>query len=157
SFETRSRLDQYIHALQAVINRHDILRTAIRWEGLSQPVQVVYRNAQLHVQEVELDPALGDVGEQMFSRFNPRQFRIDIRQAPLLRLYATYDDENGRWLLMTLLHHLVFDHITFTLMQSEIEAHLLGREGSLAVPLPFRHLVAQARLGLSRQEHERFF
>ena len=39
----------------------------------------------------------------------------------------------------------------------EIQAHLLGRGGAVAAPLPFRNFVAQARLGMSREEHESFF
>src|SRR5207302_2034784 len=42
-------------------------------------------------------------------------------------------------------------------MQEEIEAHLLGRPDRLPAPLPFRNLVAQARLGVSREEHETYF
>src|SRR5690606_8705378 len=41
AFETRALLDRYLQALQAVIRRNDILRTAILWEGLQEPVQVV--------------------------------------------------------------------------------------------------------------------
>src|SRR5262245_49341441 len=39
SFDTRARLERFLQTLQAVIDRHDILRTAIRWEGLPDPVQ----------------------------------------------------------------------------------------------------------------------
>src|ERR1700735_3426318 len=42
-------------------------------------------------------------------------------------------------------------------MQAEVQAHLLGKQASLPTPLPFRNLVAQARLGVSQQEHEVFF
>jgi amino acid adenylation domain-containing protein len=93
----------------------------------------------------------------MYTRFNPRQFRIDVRRAPLLRLYLSYDKKKQRWLTMQLMHHLVGDHSTLEVMQAEMQAHLLGQEAFLPAPLPFRNLVAQARLGLGPQEHEAFF
>ena len=156
-FDNRTRIDKYIKALQAVINRHDILRTAVLWEGLSEPVQVVHRDATLQVEEVALSPLSGDIAEQLHAHFSPRQFRIDIRQAPLLRVAIAYDKPNDRWLLMLLLHHLAGDHTTLDVMQQEIGAHLSGLQSTLPEPLPFRNLVAQARLGVSQEEHEAFF
>jgi amino acid adenylation domain-containing protein len=157
SFDTRERLDGYLKAVQSVINRNDILRTAVMWEGLSQPVQVVQHRAGLQIQEIELDPADGAVSEQLYARFDPRQCRIDLRQAPLLRAYIAFDKGQNRWLMMQLLHHILADHTTMEVMQEEIQAHLLGRAEQLPGPLPFRNLVAQARLGVSKEEHEAFF
>ena len=158
SFDTRTRLDSYLGALQGVIDRQDILRTGVMWEGLREPVQVVWRKAALVVEEVELDPAAGDVAEQLYARFNPRQYRIDVRQAPWLKVYVARD---SAWELMgtmrQLLHHLAIDHTTLEVMQEEIQAHLLGQADQLPAPLPFRNLVAQARLGVSTEEHEAFF
>ncbi len=157
SFDSRARLDAYLEAMQAVIDRHDILRTAVMWEGLPEPVQVVWRKAPLMVEEVELDAAGSDVAEQMYERFHPRRYRIDVRRAPLQRVYLAYDRANGRWLLTELQHHLTMDHGTQEVMEKEIEAHLLGKADGLPKPLPFRNLVAQARLGVSREEHEAYF
>ncbi len=157
SFDTRERLDSYLKATQSVINRNDILRTAVMWEGLSQPVQVVQHRAVLQVQQVELDPADGPASEQLYARFDPRRCRIDLRQAPLLRAFIAFDKGENRWLMMQLLHHLLADHTTMEVMQEEIQAHLLGRAEQLPSPLPFRNLVAQARLGVSKEEHEAFF
>ena len=95
--DSRARLDRYIAALQSVVARHDILRTAMVWEGLAEPVQVVWRRAPVPVEEVTLDPAGGDIAEQLRSRFHPRRFRIDVRQAPLLRLYVAHDPVHDRW------------------------------------------------------------
>jgi arthrofactin-type cyclic lipopeptide synthetase B len=155
--DTRTRLDAYLKGLQAVIDRHDILRTAVIWEGLSEPVQVVWRKAELPVEKIELDAAAGDVAEQLYARFNPRHYRIELNKAPLVRIYIAEDKKNGRWVMMQLLHHLVGDNSTAGVIESEIQAHLLGQTDGLPTAVPFRNLVAQARLGVTREEHEAFF
>jgi non-ribosomal peptide synthetase component F len=158
SLDNRQRLDAYVRSLQAVVDRHDILRTAVVWEGLREPVQVVHRKAVLQVEEMQVDPRAGDVAQQLYERLSPRHFRIDVRQAPLLRCYITQDDvDPGRWFMVTLLHHLVGDHTTVELMQEEIQASLLGGLDQLPAPQPFRNLVAHARLEASQKEHEQFF
>src|SRR5262249_29858022 len=73
-FDSRERLASYLGALQAVIDRHDILRTACAWEGLSEPLQVVWRRAPLLKEEVSIDPAAGDAAGQLLERFNPRHY-----------------------------------------------------------------------------------
>ncbi|HEU4882207.1 MAG TPA: amino acid adenylation domain-containing protein, partial [Longimicrobium sp.] len=156
-FDTRARLDQYLAALQAVIDRHDILRTAVVWDGLREPVQVVVRHAPLTVEEVELDGGEEDAAERLWRRHDPRRYRMDLTRAPLLRASIAEDRARGRWLLLTLRHHLTSDHESQEVLQAEIAAHLRGLEAELPAPLPFRNYVAQARLGVSREEHERFF
>jgi aryl carrier-like protein len=156
-FDSRARLDGYVQALQAVVERHDILRTAVLGEGLPEPVQVVWRRAPLMVEEVSFDAAGGDVARQLAARFDPRHYRLDLRQAPLLRLFVAHDAANARWVMLQLFHHLAIDHTTMDVVQQEIKAHLLGQAGQLPVPLPFRSFVAQARLGISPEEHEAFF
>ncbi|HET7461732.1 MAG TPA: amino acid adenylation domain-containing protein [Longimicrobium sp.] len=157
SFAGREGLDRYLAAFQAVVDRHDILRTSVAWEGVREPVQVVWRRARLEVEEVELDPALGPVADQLRARFDPRHYRIDVRRAPMLRLCIAHDPAEERWLLLLLDHHLTGDHTAKEVMQVEIEAHLAGRAESLPAPLPFRNYVAQARLGVSDDEHREFF
>ncbi|HLL47710.1 MAG TPA: amino acid adenylation domain-containing protein, partial [Longimicrobiaceae bacterium] len=156
-FDTRARLDGFLGALQAVVDRHDILRTAVVWEELPEPVQVVWRRAPIPVEEVVLDPVTGDAAEQLYARFDPRRHRIDLRRAPLMRVVVAHDAERGRWLFLLLWHHLTGDHTTLEVLQEEIREHLLGRAEALPAPLPFRSFVAQARLGVSRAEHEAFF
>ncbi|WP_373287147.1 amino acid adenylation domain-containing protein, partial [Wenjunlia tyrosinilytica] len=149
---TRDEVDRFVAALQAVVDRHDILRTSVVWEGLPQPVQVVWRRTGLPVEEVTLD-GRGDAVELLEAYRVP----LDLNRAPLLRVVTAYDEPNGRWLLLVLMHHLVGDHTTLDVMQEEIGALLAGRAGALPEPVPYRNVVAQAVLGTTQQEHEEFF
>ncbi|MGY3698972.1 non-ribosomal peptide synthetase component F/aryl carrier-like protein [Bradyrhizobium sp. USDA 3240] len=157
AFAKRGLLDGYLGAVQEVVDRHDILRTAFVWEGLSSPAQVVWRKAALDVLEVELDENGGSGREQLKRRFDPRQYRIDLGRAPLMRFVIAREPGSGRWLLLQLLHHLTGDHTTLEVMHAEVRAVLAGRGHELAVPQPFRNLVAQARLGIDAKAHEAFF
>jgi amino acid adenylation domain-containing protein len=155
-FASKAQLERVLAALQQVINRHDILRTRLAWDGLSQPVQVVLRQVQLPVVELELDPQ--QVAEvQLQERFDPAHTRIAIDEAPLLRCHIAEEAGSGRWLLHVLAHHLVIDHTTVELLLNEAQQIEAGRVAELPAPLPFRNFVAQARLGVSAQEHEDFF
>ena len=156
-FDSRDRLEGYLEALQAVIDRNDILRTAVLWDGLSEAVQVVYRRASLGVEEVNLNATAGDVARQLRANFGPRNYRLDVRRAPLLRVFIAYDAVNGRWVMQQMVHHLLVDHVTMDIVQEEIQTYLKGHADQLPAPLPFRNFVAQSRLGVPREEHETFF
>src|SRR5262249_62107173 len=105
-FDSRGRLDGYVEALQAVIDRHDILRTAVVWEGLPEPAQVVWRQARLSVEEVMLERQAGDAGGQLYEGFDPRRNRIDKREAPLLRGEVAHDGEGQGGVVVLLFQHL---------------------------------------------------
>ncbi|WP_334190627.1 amino acid adenylation domain-containing protein, partial [Noviherbaspirillum sp.] len=156
-FASRQRLDQFMGALQAVVDRHDILRTAIVWEGLPEPVQVVWRKAPLIIEEIVIDPMADDAVEYLHAISSQDHYRLDVRRAPLMRSFITPDMASGGWLMLHYFHHLVIDHTTLEAMQREIQAYLRGEEASLPAPLPFRNFVAQARLGVDREEHKAFF
>ncbi|MER9339112.1 condensation domain-containing protein, partial [Mesorhizobium sp. M0293] len=138
AFAERGLLERYLGAVQQVVDRHDILRTAFVWEGLSSPAQVVWRKAALEVREVELDEDGGPGSEQLKRRFDPRQYRIDLGRAPLMRVVIAREPGTGRWLLLELLHHLIGDHTTLEVMHAEVRAVLEGRGHELAAPQPFR-------------------
>ncbi|MBP6059098.1 MAG: amino acid adenylation domain-containing protein, partial [Nitrosomonas sp.] len=157
AFDTRNRLDCFLNALQAVVDRHDILRTAVMWEELSVPVQVVLREVALSVTEITLNPAFGDAAKQLQERFDPRHFRLDIRQAPLIQGYVAWDAQQDRWLLLILEHHLALDHVAMEAVLKEVRAYLLDQFDQLLPSLPFRNFVAQTRMGMKPEEHEAFF
>ena len=155
SFDSRELLDRFVVALDQVIARQDILRTAVQWDGLDEPVQVVWREAKFPLQILPIDG--GDVRAQLQAQADPRRQRLDVRQAPLLQGFAAHDAAGQRWLLQLLYHHLAMDHITLELLVGEIVAAMQGRIDALPAPVPFRNFVAQARLGQREAEHEAFF
>ena len=159
-FGSRDRLGEFTAALQRVVDRHDIYRTSVAWEGLPEPVQVVWRAAVLPVTEVTLDP--GDsrswgLRRQCGPLAAAVGLRMDVGRAPLLDVHAAAEPGTGRWLALVRVHHLVVDQTALDVVLGEVRALLCGQEDRLPVPLPFRDFVAQARLGMPREEHERFF
>ena len=156
AFDSRERLEAFAEALQWMIERHDILRTSFVWERLDEPLQVVQRQARLHCEEIALDPG-SDVLTQLLERHDPRFFRLDIQQAPLLRLVYAMDPANGRVVALLLFHHLIMDHVALDVVRRETRAHLLGQTAQLGPPVPYRDHLAKARMGLDEQVHEAFF
>jgi hypothetical protein len=153
AFDSRSRCDAFLATVQAVIDRHDILRTAVVWDRLPEPLQVVWRRAALPVGVHALDPANGPIADQLVEAF--RQARLELTQAPLLRLVLAEDGQ--RILMLLLFHHLILDQTTFQVLLEEITAHLQGEAQHLPPPVPFRSFVTAARGGPSPAAHEAFF
>ncbi|HCV41835.1 MAG TPA: non-ribosomal peptide synthetase, partial [Pseudomonas sp.] len=138
-FASLERLQAFASALDQVIGRHDVLRTAVLWEGLPQPVQVVLRTVP-SVLAGALDGSLPTM-------------RLD--QAPLIRLFHTQGD--GAVDATLQFHHIVLDHTALEVVGEELQAFLQGAPAPAHAPVPYRNYVAQARLGISQAEHEAFF
>lgn len=49
----------FLEALRQVIARHDILRSAVLWEGLPRPLQVVLRTVELPIEHLPEDGSAG--------------------------------------------------------------------------------------------------
>ncbi|AZC31801.1 Siderophore biosynthesis non-ribosomal peptide synthetase [Pseudomonas chlororaphis subsp. piscium] len=155
AFDSRARLDAFLCALQQVINRHDILRTAACWQGLAQPVQVVWRQAHLHVETFyPIQP--GDVPAQLAAHTDPRRRRLELNRAPLFALDIAQDPTQDEWLLALSFHHLVGDHLTLEQIVSEVTEVLQGRGEALPAALPYRNFIAQTR-SVPDAVHETYF
>ena len=154
--QSRSQVDALIDAVQKVIDRHDVLRSAVLWEKLPRPVQVVYREAKLPVEFVRLDMQRYSL-EQMKERTLPAGQLFDLRQAPLLRLQLAADSRSSCWYALLQVHHLVCDHQSLRLIVSEAIACFQGRERELPSPMQFRAHVTQTLAGIDARVAEAFF
>ena len=176
AFDSRERLESFVASLNEVVARHDILRTAVLWDGLSQPVQVVNRQARVGLEWADVSGADNasfhagadkasshagaDTADDALARLtrliDPAHHRLDVRRAPMLRLVAA-EDGTGCWLLAVVLHHLISDHTTLERIVHEIGLLQQGRRAELPPVVPFRNFVAQAVLGADEAAHEVFF
>jgi amino acid adenylation domain-containing protein len=153
-FDSRTRLQSFLGALQQVVDRNDILRTSLAWEGLPEPVQVVWRQARLPVQEITL---AGDGHDAVQELLAAAGSRVDLGSAPLLRVYVAAEPGGQRWLALLQVHHLILDNTALELMLGEVAAFAGGYGNLLPAPVPFRDFVVRARRKSPREAHERFF
>lgn len=156
SVASRQKLDDLIAALQSVIDRHAILRSAVLWEQLPRPLQVVYRRATLPVQELYLD-SNRDGLEQLAEEMTPRRQRLDLRQAPLIRLKVAKEPRTAQWYALLQMHHLIGDHVSSEIVFAELLAHLQGHQQDLPEPVAYRDHVAQALAHARAHDPEEFF
>ncbi|MDX7998150.1 amino acid adenylation domain-containing protein, partial [Xenorhabdus sp. Reich] len=158
-FDSRTRLDRFLQALQQVIDRHDILRSAMHWKELLKPVQVVYRRTPLPIIELTLadrKSAEESAEAQLRRLTDSRVVRMDITKAPLLAAHIAQDPDSGQWLLSLLYHHLVCDHISLDIIFGEVQSILLGESDNLPTPLPYRNFIAQIR-NVPLEVHQAYF
>ena len=157
SVSTEQQLQRFIDAFQHVIDRHDILRTAVLWEHLPQPVQVVLRQAALPVEELVLDPSREPL-EQLRERMHPQYLRLDMRKAPMLRMQIVVGGAGQRYgYVLFRVHHFLCDHESLDTLLEEVVAYLDGRAEELPQPTAFRKHVAQALLYAQAHDAETFF
>ncbi|MFT0868867.1 amino acid adenylation domain-containing protein, partial [Pseudomonas sp. CAM1A] len=143
AFASHERLQAFIDALGKVIARHDVLRTAVLWDGLPQALQVVWRHAELAVFEVADEAAVPHT--------------LALEQAPLVRLYHWPDAQGAGRVAALQFHHIVLDHTALDVLGRELVGYLHGAPVPAEQGVPYRNYVAQARLGVSQAEHEAFF
>jgi len=78
---------------------------------------VVWREARLRCRSAA---ERGGGARELRERFDPQQYALDVRQAPIQRAFIASDGTADRWLLLWLSHHLVIDHVSLELIIKEV-------------------------------------
>ncbi|HEV8558082.1 MAG TPA: non-ribosomal peptide synthase/polyketide synthase [Actinophytocola sp.] len=97
-------------AWQRVVDRNPVLRTAIAWERLPEPVQVVHRDVRLPVARFDWRDLTAEQRRVALAEYlaADRAAGIDLTAPPLLRMaIARLSDDSV--LLVETMHHLLLD------------------------------------------------
>ena len=141
SLPSRQGTDAFIAALEELVNRHDCLRTAILWESLPRPVQVVYRRALVSVENISLSPDRDPIAE-LKSAMMPNRGTIDLSTAPILKLQVSANTCDDRCYVLIHTHHIIIDDVSLQILFSEIGLRVKGIE--LEDATPYREHVVRA-------------
>ena len=148
----RGALDEeaFTFAWQAVVDRHDALRTSFSWEDADRPVQLVHRKVVLPITRL----SWVDVGEaEQASRLEvllerDRATGFDLRDAPLMRLTLVHLGPTRVQVVWTH-HHVVLDGWSLPIVLRDVlrlyEARVNGRSAALPPAPPFRALISHIR------------
>ncbi|MBM0108939.1 hypothetical protein JM946_29795, partial [Steroidobacter sp. S1-65] len=152
--DSRASSGTLISALNRVMDRHDIMRSAVLWEDLPRPIQVVYRKATLPIED------LGRISkplEQLRSRMKPGGNAWDLRRAPLLRLLLAGEEHGEKDYALLQVHHLISDHRSLRKIIEEVFACCDNRDHELPSPVAYRNYVAHVLADDRTHDAEGFF
>jgi amino acid adenylation domain-containing protein len=128
-----------LQAWQQVSQRHDILRTAFRWEGVPEPIQEVYKTIVLPWSNEDWSHLPLEVQQREFEHFllSDREKGFEVTQPPLMRLaYFKLADTHHR-LVWTFHHALLDGRSQFAILQ-EVFALYDARENASLFELKTR-------------------
>ena len=156
---SRERLDAFLDAWRVLMQRHDALRSAVLWEGLPRPVQIVWRTAELPIDEVDFGHS--DPVASLRAFMTPENSRMDLRRAPLIRVRVAADHASDKWHALVDIHRLALDPLSHTLLADELLACLSGKEERvlerLPPAVPFRDFIARTFIQAGDESGIAFF
>ena len=144
------QLPKVMGRMQAAVERYDILRTAVVWEQVPRPVQVVVRNAMLQTSAVDIPEGV-DASQKLLELGRSSTQSLDFSAPPLMRAFTARSGDVG--FIMLLMHHVVIDNLFLRTLNEELLGDLAERPR-----LPFRTYVAYTLDRMAAPaEAERYF
>src|SRR5262249_18728801 len=133
-------------AWERIVERHAIMRTRFRWEGVTKPLQEVVDRVHLPARRLDWR-TLGEAERRTRFQTLVEEERLrgfDLRQAPVMRLVLVRAGESEHWMLWTT-HHILHDGRSRVLLFRELfcfyEAFSRGADLDLPSPPAFRDYI----------------
>lgn len=122
TFDARSNFNfgAFERAWQEVVARHTMLRTSFHWEDIDKPLQVVYRQVEIPIQQYDwrgIDPI---EQQQRFEAFlkSDRIQGFDLSQVPLMRVTLLRFDDSYQFIWSS--HMIIVDGWSSPLVIKEV-------------------------------------
>ena len=134
-------------AWEEVVRRHAILRTAVLWEGLEKPLQIVHERVDLPWKEEDWRTLSTTEQEEKWQSFlrADQDLGFDFRRAPLMRLALMRIGEESYYFAWSF-HHILIDGWCRQVLVKEVfalyEAYRQGGTLALASPPAYRNYIS---------------
>ncbi|WP_327000779.1 amino acid adenylation domain-containing protein [Dactylosporangium sp. NBC_01737] len=135
-------------ALEAVVQRHEILRTSFDLTGFSQPMQLVHGTVEVELTTVDLRGTGGQQEAMERLRDDERARLFDLGTAPLIRFHA-HRVSGERWYLTITEFHAVLDGWSHNSLVSEILAGYRGTPQTVPPAVRYADFIAQEQHSLA--------
>jgi amino acid adenylation domain-containing protein len=134
-------------AWQKIVEKHSIFRTAFIWESLNKPVQVVYKQVKITVENDDWQGLSAQEQQEQLKVFleSDQQNSLQLSQPPLMRLHLIKLDKNTYQFVFSS-HHLLLDAWSLPLVFNDLlnfyEGISQGETIRSQSPLSYRHYIA---------------
>ena len=123
-----------------------MLRTGFEWLGNEQPLQLVYKQAQIVSDQQDWRGLSAQEQEDRFQKYlkQDRERGFEISEPPLMRL-ALFDMTEAHHRCLWTFHHAILDGRSFTIILKELfsiyDARCENKSWSAAVPRPYQEYI----------------
>ncbi|MEM7378142.1 MAG: condensation domain-containing protein [Pseudomonadota bacterium] len=134
-------------AFESTVQRHPVLRTAVLWEGLDEPLQVVRTSVALPWDTADWRGFTPEEQEVFLADYlsEDRQRGFDLSHAPLLRVALITRDDTAFHLVLSV-HHMVCDGWSLPILWEDVLKQYHALQGAQPVELeparPYRDYIA---------------
>jgi amino acid adenylation domain-containing protein len=134
-------------AWQKIVEKHSIFRTAFIWKSLNKPVQVVYKQVKITVENDDWQGLSAQEQQEQLKFFleSDQQHSLQLSQPPLMRLHLIKLDKNTHQFVFSS-HHLLLDAWSLPLVFNDLlnfyEAISQRETIRYQSPLSYRHYIA---------------
>lgn len=139
-------IDSFYTAWQRVVERHASLRTGFFWQDINKPLQVVYQQVKVSLEQHDLRGLNLAEQEEQLTTFleNDRALGFDLSQDCLMRLTLFRLADNCYQFIWSR-HFIVMDGWSIPLILAEViqfyEAMCQGKKVNLAPSIPYRDYI----------------